>query len=104
MDEGQRVLQISSECVLEEPKDEKNKVHRFERSHGSFLCRFLLPKNARLHEEVKAKMENGVLTLTILKKPDQETRIWSIQISVEGEVWEKRMWQSMKVEERGRLY
>ncbi|KAJ6892068.1 hypothetical protein NC651_025303 [Populus alba x Populus x berolinensis] len=44
-----------------------------ERSSGKFLRRFRLPENAKL-DQVKANMENGVLTVTVpkeeVKKPD----------------------------------
>ncbi|KAK7300547.1 hypothetical protein RJT34_11393 [Clitoria ternatea] len=71
IEEG-RVLQISGQRTKE--KEEKNETwHRVERSSGSFLRRFRLPENANL-EQVKAAMENGVLTVTVpkveLKKPD----------------------------------
>ncbi|KAG8390084.1 hypothetical protein BUALT_Bualt01G0047200 [Buddleja alternifolia] len=66
------VLQISGERSSE--KEEKNDTwHRVERSSGKFLRRFRLPENAKL-DQVKAAMENGVLTVTVpkveVKKPD----------------------------------
>ncbi|RWR97318.1 LOW QUALITY PROTEIN: Alpha crystallin/Hsp20 domain-containing protein [Cinnamomum micranthum f. kanehirae] len=71
LEEG-RVLQISGERSREQ--EEKNdKWHRVERSSGKFLRRFRLPENAKV-DEVKAAMENGVLTVTVpkeqVKKPD----------------------------------
>ncbi|XP_052178097.1 18.5 kDa class I heat shock protein [Diospyros lotus] len=70
--EDDRVLQISGERNVE--KEEKNDAwHRVERSSGKFMRRFRLPENAKI-DEVKASMENGVLTVTIpkveIKKPD----------------------------------
>ncbi|XP_052174826.1 17.3 kDa class I heat shock protein-like [Diospyros lotus] len=70
--EDDRVLQISGERNVE--KEEKNDAwHRVERSSGKFMRRFRLPENAKM-DEVKASMENGVLTVTIpkveIKKPD----------------------------------
>ncbi|KAJ6432574.1 hypothetical protein OIU84_019750 [Salix udensis] len=72
IEEG-RVLQISGERSKE--KEEKDDTwHRLERSSGRFLRRFRLPENAKL-DQVKADMENGVLTVTVpkdqaVKKPD----------------------------------
>ncbi|RVX13917.1 17.5 kDa class I heat shock protein [Vitis vinifera] len=67
-----RILQISGDRSVE--KEEKNdKWHRVERSSGQFMRRFRLPENVKV-EEVKAAMENGVLTVTVpkaeVKKPD----------------------------------
>ncbi|MED6144794.1 hypothetical protein PIB30_018835 [Stylosanthes scabra] len=58
----------------EEVKEDKNDTwHRVERSSGKFMRRFRLPENAKL-DQVKASMENGVLTVTVpkaeVKKPD----------------------------------
>ncbi|XP_050290186.1 class I heat shock protein-like [Quercus robur] len=73
--EDDRVLQISGERNVE--KEEKNdKWHRVERSSGKFLRKFRLPENAKM-DQVKACMENGVLTVTVpkveVKKPDVKT-------------------------------
>ncbi|MBA0612623.1 hypothetical protein Godav_013206 [Gossypium davidsonii] len=70
--EDDRVLQISGERNVE--KEDKNDTwHRVERSSGKFMRRFRLPENAKM-DQVKASMENGVLTVTVpklvVKKPD----------------------------------
>ncbi|KAM3692050.1 hypothetical protein ACJW30_08G057200 [Castanea mollissima] len=62
-------------------KEEKKETwHRVERSSGKFLRSFKLPENAKM-DQVKAAVENGVLTVTVpkveMKKPD----VKSIEIS-----------------------
>ncbi|KAL3838464.1 hypothetical protein ACJIZ3_023055 [Penstemon smallii] len=78
VEEG-RVLQISGERNKEQ--EEKNdKWHRVERSSGKFLRRFRLPENAKL-EEIKANMENGVLTVTVPKVEVKKPEVKAIDIS-----------------------
>ncbi|XP_038891783.1 17.8 kDa class I heat shock protein-like [Benincasa hispida] len=78
VEEG-RVLQISGERSKEQ--EEKNdKWHRIERSSGKFMRRFRLPENAKV-EEVKASMENGLLTVTVPKVEQKKPDIKSIEIS-----------------------
>ncbi|XXG66361.1 hypothetical protein AAC387_Pa05g3859 [Persea americana] len=78
VEEG-RVLQIGGEKKKE--NEEKNdKWHRIERSHGKFLRRFRLPENAKV-EEVKASMDNGVLTITVPKVEEKQPKVKPIDIS-----------------------
>jgi len=78
VEEG-RVLQISGERSKEQ--EEKNdKWHRVERSSGKFLRRFRLPENAKM-EQVKATMENGVLTVTVPKEEVKKPEVKAIEIS-----------------------
>nr|ABK23980.1 unknown [Picea sitchensis] len=80
LEEGQRILQISGERSKEE-EHKNDKWHRIERSRGKFLRRFRLPENAKV-EEIKASMENGVLTVTVPKQPEpQPPQPKSIEIS-----------------------
>jgi len=51
-----------------------------ERSSGKFMRRFRLPENAKVNE-VKASMENGVLTVTVPKEEVKKADVKSIQIS-----------------------
>ncbi|KAK9057578.1 hypothetical protein SSX86_022414 [Deinandra increscens subsp. villosa] len=77
--EDGRVLQITGERNVE--KEDKNDTwHRVERSSGKFTRRFRLPENAKM-EEVKAAMENGVLTITVPKEEVKKPDVKSIQIS-----------------------
>lgn len=78
VEEG-RILQISGERSKEQ--EEKNdKWHRIERSCGKFLRRFRLPENAKI-DQVKASMENGVLTVTVPKEEEKKPQVKSIDIS-----------------------
>ncbi|KAL0387610.1 UNVERIFIED_CONTAM: class I heat shock protein [Sesamum radiatum] len=73
------ILQISGERSNEQ--EEKNdKWHRVERSSGKFLRRFRLPENAKL-DQVKAAMENGVLTVTVPKEEVKKAEVKAIDIS-----------------------
>ena len=77
--EDDRVLQISGERNVE--KEDKNDTwHRVERSSGKFLRRFRLPENAKV-DQVKASMENGVLTVTVPKEEVKKPDVKAIEIS-----------------------
>lgn len=74
-----RILQISGERSKE--KEEKNdKFHRVERSSGKFMRRFRLPENAKM-DQIKASMENGVLTVTVPKEEEKKPEVKAIDIS-----------------------
>jgi HSP20 family protein len=77
--EDGNVLQISGERNKEQ-EEKTDTWHRVERSSGKFLRRFRLPDNAKA-EQVKASMENGVLTVTVPKEEVKKPEVKSIQIS-----------------------
>ncbi|PON80940.1 Small heat shock protein HSP [Trema orientale] len=77
--EDGRVLQISGERKVEK-QDKNDAWHRVERSSGKFLRRFRLPENAKL-EQVKASMEDGVLTVTVPKEEIKKPDVKAIEIS-----------------------
>ncbi|KAG6547304.1 hypothetical protein Mapa_011241 [Marchantia paleacea] len=79
IDDG--ILSISGERSKEEI-NEKDKYRRVERSYGKFSRQFKLPKNAKPHN-VSAKVENGVLTVTVPKSEVTEDapRLHDVQIS-----------------------
>ncbi|XP_057789162.1 class I heat shock protein-like [Salvia miltiorrhiza] len=78
VEEG-NVLQISGERSRD--KEEKSDTwHRVERSSGKFLRRFRLPENAKV-DQVKASMENGVLTVTVPKAEVKKPEAKAIEIS-----------------------
>ncbi|XP_071724733.1 17.3 kDa class I heat shock protein-like [Rutidosis leptorrhynchoides] len=77
--EDDRVLQISGERKVE--KEDKNDTwHRVERSSGMFQRRFRLPENVKM-DEIKAAMENGVLTVTVPKIEPKKPDVKSIDIN-----------------------
>ncbi|ESR38207.1 17.8 kDa class I heat shock protein [Citrus sinensis] len=63
--EDDRVLQISGQRGIER-EDKNDTWHRWERSSGMFSRRFRLPENVKM-DQIKASMENGVLTVTVPK-------------------------------------
>ncbi len=62
-----------------EKKEEKQGYKRIERSYGSFFRRFTLPDTADT-DQISAKGENGVLTITIPKRAEIQPR----KIAVNG--------------------
>ncbi|XP_057477120.1 18.1 kDa class I heat shock protein-like [Actinidia eriantha] len=77
--EDDRVLQISGERSREQ-EEHGDTWHRVERSSGRFMRRFRLPENAQV-DQVRAAMENGVLTVTVPKEEVKKPHVKSIEIS-----------------------
>ncbi|KAJ0809309.1 putative small heat shock protein HSP20 [Helianthus annuus] len=77
--EDGNILQITGERNVEK-EDKNDKWHRVERSSGKFTRRFRLPENANT-DQVKAAMENGVLTITVPKEEVKKPDVKSIEIS-----------------------
>ncbi|EMS63783.1 hypothetical protein TRIUR3_17475 [Triticum urartu] len=78
VDDG-NVLQISGERNKEQ-EEKTDTWHRVERSSGKFLRRFRLPDNVKA-EEIKAAMENGVLTVTVPKAEAKKPEVKPVQIT-----------------------
>ncbi|XP_065635656.1 18.1 kDa class I heat shock protein [Quercus suber] len=77
--EDDRVVRISGERKIE--KEDKNDTwHRVERSSGKFVRSFRLPENVKM-DQIKAAMENGVLTVTVPKVEVKKTDVKAIEIS-----------------------
>ncbi|MQL87307.1 hypothetical protein Taro_019849 [Colocasia esculenta] len=78
--EDGRILQISGQRSKE--KEEKTDTwHRVERNSGRFVRRFQLLENAQV-DQVKASMENGVLTVTVPKEEaKKQPEVKAIEIS-----------------------
>ncbi|XP_060203139.1 18.2 kDa class I heat shock protein-like [Lycium barbarum] len=78
VEEG-RVLQISGKRSREQEK-KNDQWHRMERSSGKFLRRIKLPENVKMGE-IKAAMDNGVLTVTVPKEVVKKPEVKAIDIS-----------------------
>jgi HSP20 family protein len=74
-----RTLSISGERSQEETKERDN-WRCVERSHGKFMRQFGLPENAKV-DQVNAKVENGVLTVTVPKDKTEAPKVRSIDIA-----------------------
>ncbi|XP_047053392.1 16.9 kDa class I heat shock protein 1-like [Lolium rigidum] len=77
--EDGNVLVVSGERTKEK-EDKNEKWHRVERSSGKFVRRFRLPENTKV-EEMKAGLENGVLTVTVPKVEVKKPEVKAIEIS-----------------------
>ncbi|RCV24536.1 hypothetical protein SEVIR_5G091100v4 [Setaria viridis] len=77
--EDGNVLVISGQRSKEK-EDKNDRWHRVERSSGQFMRRFRLPENAKT-EQVKAGLENGVLTVTVPKAEEKKPEVKAIEIS-----------------------
>jgi HSP20 family protein len=73
----QGVLTIKGERRSEK-KSSKDGFERVERAAGTFLRRFTLPESADA-EAIKARHANGVLEVTIPKRPEEQPRRISVQ-------------------------
>lgn len=77
--EDDRILQISGERKSEEVKTEDT-WHTVERSHGKFLRRFRLPDDAKI-DAVSAKVDDGVLTVTVPKLENNKRETKAIDVA-----------------------
>jgi len=71
------VLTIKGEKKFEE-ETKKDNFHRIERSYGSFSRQIILPAGVK-EDQVKAKFEKGVLTITMLKSKESKAKKISIE-------------------------
>lgn len=71
-------LQISGKREQEQRQDE-GRYHTYERAYGSFTRVFALPDSADV-DNIRAELNNGVLTLWVPKKPGSAPQRRKIQI------------------------
>lgn len=71
-------LTLKGERKLER-EDKRDNYHRIERQYGSFTRGFSLPATVDA-EKIKAESRNGVLVVTLPKKPEAKPK--SIQVKV----------------------
>ena len=76
---GNRLV-ISGKREAEESKEE-GQYHLYERSYGTFSRSFSLPEGVN-PDEVTANLKDGVLTVTVGKKPEVQPK--RIQLGVNG--------------------
>lgn len=79
--EDGRILSISGQRRKEEVQ-KTDTWHRVERSRGQFMRRFRLPDNANL-DHVAAKVDDGVLTITVPKVDAKTLQPRNIEIGEE---------------------
>lgn len=71
--EEDNVLVVSGERKREKERDQGIKYLRMERRLGKYLKKFVLPDNADI-ERISAQCQDGVLTVTVAKKPPPEQK------------------------------
>jgi HSP20 family protein len=67
------LLTIKAEKKFEEKEEEKDRYHRVERYYGVFQRSFTLPDRVN-PEKLTARYEDGVLTLTLPKRPEAKPK------------------------------
>ncbi|KAK4730527.1 hypothetical protein R3W88_023515 [Solanum pinnatisectum] len=75
------VVRLRVLIIIKKIKKNENETWRHvERPRGKFYRKFWLPENAKI-DEVKASMENGVLTVTIPKQEIKKSEVKTIEIN-----------------------
>ena len=72
------VLRITGESAKEE-RHEGTEYRCCERSHGKFVRQMRLPQQVQV-DGIRAKHENGVLSVILPKKPKEEKKVSSIAV------------------------
>jgi HSP20 family protein len=72
-------LTIKGERKLADPEKKEN-YHRMEIAYGTFTRSFSLPGSVD-GEKIKAESKNGVLTVTVPKKPEAKSKTIQVKVS-----------------------
>jgi HSP20 family protein len=73
-----RILTVKGERKFEAGEKEEN-FHRIERRYGSFVRSFTLPATVNT-DEVAASSADGLLTISLAKKPEAKPKQIPVQI------------------------
>lgn len=71
-------LTVSGERRLQH-EDKREGYHRIERSYGSFMRSFTIPNTVDTNK-INAEYENGVLRLTLPKRPESQPRAIEVKV------------------------
>jgi HSP20 family protein len=74
-----RILTVKGERKFQNEEKEEN-FHRIERSYGSFVRSFTLPATVNT-EEISAQSADGVLTISLAKKPEAKPKQITVQVA-----------------------
>ncbi|KAL5814683.1 hypothetical protein ACOSQ4_025324 [Xanthoceras sorbifolium] len=77
---GLKKEEVKVEVEDDRKEDKSDTWHRVEGSSGKFSRRFRLPENVNM-DQIKACMENGVLTVTAPKQEVKKPDVKAIEIS-----------------------
>ncbi len=78
-DDNMLIISGEKRSVFEEKEEDDKRLIRSERTYGSFTRSFILPENVD-KESIRAKYENGVLNLEILKTEPEKPNELEITI------------------------
>ena len=77
-----RILTVKGERKFETDEKEEN-FHRIERRYGSFVRSFTLPSSVN-PDEVAATSADGVLSISLAKKPESKPKQIEVQVAAEA--------------------
>ncbi|MFP4368196.1 MAG: Hsp20/alpha crystallin family protein [Bacteroidota bacterium] len=78
-DDNVLIIKGEKKRIVEEKEDEKKSYVRIERSYGEFTRSFMLPENVDT-ESINAKVEDGVLNISLNKKEPEKPKEIEVKI------------------------